>query len=409
MAQEFSQCPLALISHLCCWLESSHMPKKELTCWCFYWCWLPNSKAVLSPLVLPLLLMARICRQINHNQSRTRPWSKDQPDEKLLRLTRCALEPWHALIDPVMGESRRSLLVDCHREWLHAHFQTKGVRVRITSVHLECRPAQKHDHSDLENVMMSLVDVSRLQILGHQERWIWRTAQLANEMKSNILLDFCNYWLCKWKRKVFMFKFFFQFFIPAHTLLYDINADSRLSFYLNWRPCTGQYVIYSYQPNRTLNTVKCCCLDEKPQYIKDGILWSAGVSMKGGFPADRCITMRSCLLITFLSSGFNVVANVCFLNIQIFLIVPMFKKIKGVSYFTMKPIHRKSMCAASRFYVTLGWAEYCTSNNGAASLPLTRGFAVQFPSPAVCWNFLQQDTEPQIAPDVPPVCDCMSE
>lgn len=136
---------------------------------------------------------------------------------------------------------------------------------------------------------------------------------------------------------------------------------------------------------------------------------SGGVSMKGGFSVDRCIVMRSWLLITFLSSGFNVVANVCFLNIQIFLIVLKFKKIQDVSCFTMKPIHRQSMCAASRFYITLGWAEYCTSNNGAASLPLTRGFAVQFPTPAVCWNFLWQDAEPQIAPDVPPVCDCMSE
>lgn len=71
--------------------------------------------------------------QINHNQSRTRPWSKDHPDEKLLRLTHCALEPWHELIDPVMGESGRSFLGYCHRV-IACSFsdQTRGVDARIT-------------------------------------------------------------------------------------------------------------------------------------------------------------------------------------------------------------------------------------------------------------------------------------
>ena len=50
-----------------------------------------------------LLLTARICRRINHDQSRTWPWSQAQSEEKLLRMTHRALEPWHQLIDPVMG------------------------------------------------------------------------------------------------------------------------------------------------------------------------------------------------------------------------------------------------------------------------------------------------------------------
>lgn len=96
----------------------------------------PPHKGGLSPLVLPLLLIGRICWQINHDQSCTWPWSGAQSDEKLLRLTRCALEPWHELIDPMTGESRRSLLVDCHREWLHAHSLTRGVGARFTRLHL---------------------------------------------------------------------------------------------------------------------------------------------------------------------------------------------------------------------------------------------------------------------------------
>lgn len=63
----------------------------------------PPLKQGLSPFVSPLLLIARICRQINHNQSCTWPWSKAEPEEKLLGMTHRALEPWHELIDPMMG------------------------------------------------------------------------------------------------------------------------------------------------------------------------------------------------------------------------------------------------------------------------------------------------------------------
>lgn len=141
----------------------------------------PPLKGGLSPLVSPLLLMARICRQINHDQSRTWPWSRAQPDEKLLRLTHCALEPWHELIDPMMGESRRSLLVDCHSEWLQCSFSDQRGRcqnykaafkwlpgsvhsVKVCALRVQAS-VQKHDHRDLGNVMMSLadLDVSRLQ------------------------------------------------------------------------------------------------------------------------------------------------------------------------------------------------------------------------------------------------------
>ena len=127
--------PSALISNLRCWLEFSYKPKKELTSGCFYCC-SPPLKGCLSPSVSPLLLIARICRQINQDQSCTWPWSRAQPDEKLLRMTHRALEPWHMLIDPVMGESSRSLLVVCHREWLHAHSLTRGVGARITRLRL---------------------------------------------------------------------------------------------------------------------------------------------------------------------------------------------------------------------------------------------------------------------------------
>ena len=64
---------------------------------------LPQLKWGLSSVVFLLLLMTRICRQINHDQSCTWPWAMAQPEEKLLRMTHCVLEPWPELIDPVMG------------------------------------------------------------------------------------------------------------------------------------------------------------------------------------------------------------------------------------------------------------------------------------------------------------------
>lgn len=135
--------PSALISNLCCWLEFSYKPKKELTSGCFYCC-SPPLKGCLSPSVSLLLLIARICRQINQDQSCTWPWSRAQPEEKLLRMTHRALEPWHMLIDPVMGESSRSLLVVCHREWLHAHSLTRGVGARITRLAFKWLPGNVH-------------------------------------------------------------------------------------------------------------------------------------------------------------------------------------------------------------------------------------------------------------------------
>lgn len=97
-------------------------------------------------------------------------------------MTHRALEPWHMLIDPVMGESSRSLLVVCHREWLHAHSLTRGVGARNTRLRLNgCQVmctlwksvhwgvhafrTKKHYHRDLGNVMMSLVD---LDVSRHQ-------------------------------------------------------------------------------------------------------------------------------------------------------------------------------------------------------------------------------------------------
>lgn len=62
----------------------------------------------LSRVVSPLLLMARICRTINQDQSRTRPWSRAQLEESLLRMTHRALERWHELIDPMMGVKKVS-------------------------------------------------------------------------------------------------------------------------------------------------------------------------------------------------------------------------------------------------------------------------------------------------------------
>lgn len=50
---------------------------------------------------------------------------------------------WHiVLLNPDMSwlilwwESSRSLLVDCHRQWLQAHSLTRGVGARITRLHL---------------------------------------------------------------------------------------------------------------------------------------------------------------------------------------------------------------------------------------------------------------------------------
>lgn len=55
-----------------------------------------------SSVILLLLLMTRLCRRINHGQSCTWPWAVAQPEEKLLRMTHCVLEPWPDLIDPMI-------------------------------------------------------------------------------------------------------------------------------------------------------------------------------------------------------------------------------------------------------------------------------------------------------------------
>lgn len=85
---------------------------------------------------------------------------------------------WHmVLLNPdtswliLRWESRRSLSVDCHGEWLHAPSLTRGVGARGTRLFLNsCQvvcalwvralgSAQKHHYRHLGNVMMSLVDV----------------------------------------------------------------------------------------------------------------------------------------------------------------------------------------------------------------------------------------------------------
>lgn len=50
-------------------------------------------------------------------------------------MTHRALEPWLSWLI-LRWKSSRSLLVDCHREWLHAHSLTRGVGARITRLRL---------------------------------------------------------------------------------------------------------------------------------------------------------------------------------------------------------------------------------------------------------------------------------
>lgn len=163
--------PSALISNLCCWLEFSHKPKKELTSRCFYCSSLP-------PLLNEAYLLL-YCHYYSWQEyaGRSIMINLIHDLDLWLSLKRSYWE-WHiALLNPDMSwlilrwESSRSRSVDCHRGWLHVHSLTKGVGARIARLHLNgCQVmctlwywvhwgsrffAPKHYHRDLRNVMAS--------------------------------------------------------------------------------------------------------------------------------------------------------------------------------------------------------------------------------------------------------------
>lgn len=172
--------PSGLISNLCCWLEFSHKPKKELTSRCFYCCSLPHSKEAYLPLYRHYYSWPEYAGRsitINHVH-----------DLDLELSLKRSYWGWHiVLLNPDMSwlilrwESSRSLLVDCHREWLHARSLTRRVGSRVTRlrlngcqvmctlrkvVHWGCRPSFKNITPETWGMLWChwwTLDISRLQ------------------------------------------------------------------------------------------------------------------------------------------------------------------------------------------------------------------------------------------------------
>ncbi len=172
--------PSGLISNLCCWLEFSHKPKKELTSRCFYCCSLPHSKEA-------YLLLYRHYYSWPEYAGRSITINHVHDLDLELSPKRCYWG-WHiVLLNPDMSwlilwwESSRSLLVDCHREWLHARCLTRGVGARVTRlrlngcqvmctlwkvVHWGCRPSFKNITTETWGMLWChwwTLDISRLQ------------------------------------------------------------------------------------------------------------------------------------------------------------------------------------------------------------------------------------------------------